>query len=253
MTTMRSVEPLTGIDAIAARILPFLNGTEPRPGERGIDRHGGLYVRTPEGAWKLVRPPEPELEAGALMTEPDPVAALAAQLEELRRQLAAYTGETGHLRARMEQDAGQVLMLLLEVKQLREQVAEANARRQAAEPPAPFWVGLAEAERAGRLTEVRAWVERVACVQWPGYMARLAPCWANHPEAVWELSNLMTEWVRVYGDPENRPLQDALWFFERWLPGVLSRLTAAVRCDVAGCQLAPRHPSQRSPPPAART
>ena len=46
------------------------------------------------------------------MTEPDPVAALAAQLEELRRQLAAYTGETGHLRARMEQDAGQVLMLL---------------------------------------------------------------------------------------------------------------------------------------------
>ena len=29
------------------------------------------------------------------MTEPDPVAALAAQLEVLRRQLAAYTGETG--------------------------------------------------------------------------------------------------------------------------------------------------------------
>jgi hypothetical protein len=67
VTTMRSVEPLTGIDAIAARIFPFLNGTEPRPGEHGIDRRGRRYVRTPEGTWNLVldRQPEPELEAGA--------------------------------------------------------------------------------------------------------------------------------------------------------------------------------------------
>jgi hypothetical protein len=67
VTTMRSVEPLTGIDAVAARIFPFLNGTEPRPGDRGIDRRGLLYVRTPEGTWNLVldRQPEPELEAGA--------------------------------------------------------------------------------------------------------------------------------------------------------------------------------------------
>ena len=65
MTTMRSVEPLTGIDAIAARIFPFLTGTEPRPGERGIDRHGGLYVRTPEGTWKLVpASPSPSLKPG---------------------------------------------------------------------------------------------------------------------------------------------------------------------------------------------
>jgi hypothetical protein len=65
MTTMRSVEPLTGIDALAARIFPFLNGTEPVAGEHGIDRHGNVYVRTPEGTWKLVEPHEPEAEAGA--------------------------------------------------------------------------------------------------------------------------------------------------------------------------------------------
>ena len=35
------------------------------------------------------------------MTGPDPIAALAAQLEELRGQLARYTGETGHLRAKL--------------------------------------------------------------------------------------------------------------------------------------------------------
>ena len=116
------------------------------------------------------------------MPDPDPVAALAAQLEVLRRQLADYTGETGHLRARMEQDAGQVLMLLLEVKQLREQ-ASRGERQAAGGRPAGAVLGGPEPRRSTRrrLAEVRAWVERVACVQWPGYMARLAPCWAEPP------------------------------------------------------------------------
>ena len=36
---------------------------------------------------------------------------------------------------------------------------------------------------------------------------------------------MMTEWVRIYGDPDNRPLPGcALWFHERWLPGFLGRL-----------------------------
>ena len=183
------------------------------------------------------------------MTEPDPVAALAAQLDELRGQLARYTGETGHLRARLEADSGQVLMLRLEIKKLGEKLDAAIARRQADEPPAPYWIGLDRDEGAARLGELRAWVEQVARVQWPAYMARIAPCWANHPEAVWELSNLMTEWARIYSDPDNRPLQDALWFFERWLPGVLGRLAQAVKCDVTGCRLARSSPWERSPPP----
>jgi hypothetical protein len=182
------------------------------------------------------------------MTEPDPAAELAAQLEELRRQLAVYTGQTGALRARLDRDAGQVLMFRLQVKQLTAKLAEATAARQAADPPAPFWLGLGEEERAERLAELRGWVEHVARVQWPGYVSRLPPCWPSHPEAVWELSNLMTEWSRIYGDPDSRPLQDALVFFDRWLPGVLSRLAAAVRCDAAGCLQAARHPAQRSPP-----
>ncbi len=182
------------------------------------------------------------------MTEPDPVAALAAQLEELRGQLARYAGETGHLRARLEEGSSQEALIRLEIKKLGEKLDEAIAKRQAAGPPAPFWLGLSKEEHAARLAEVRAWVERVARVQWPGYLARLAPCWANHPEAVWELSNLMTEWARVYGDPDSRPLQDALWFFERWLPGVLGRLAQAVKCDVTGCRLARSSPWERSPP-----
>jgi len=182
------------------------------------------------------------------VTEADPITALAAQLEELRGQLARYTGETGHLRARLEEDSGQVMMLRLEIKKLGEKIEAAIARRNAGEPQAPYWLGLSQEEYAAGLAGLRTWVERVARVQWPGYMAKLAPCWANHPEAVWELSNLMTEWARIYGEPGNRPLQDALWFFERWLPGTLGRIGRAVKCDVAGCRLARSSPWERPPP-----
>jgi hypothetical protein len=58
----------------------------------------------------------------------------------------------------------------------------------------------------------------------------------------------MAEWLRVYGDEDNRPLQDALWFHERWLPGVLGRLGHAIKCDVTGCRLARSSPWERSPP-----
>jgi hypothetical protein len=171
------------------------------------------------------------------VTEPDPIAALAAQLETLRSQLARYTGETGHLRARLEADSGAVLMLRLEIKRLGEKIEAAIARRDADEPQAPYWLGLSNEEHAARLARLRAWVEQVGLVQYRDYFAKLATCWPKHPAAVIELSTVMAEWLRIYGDPECRPLQDALVFNDKWLPGVLGRLCAAIKCDVTGCRL----------------
>ena len=37
-----------------------------------------------------------------------------------------------------------------------------------------------------------------------------------------ELSTLMSEWIRIYGDPDSRPLADALVFHDRWLPGIIA-------------------------------
>ena len=61
------------------------------------------------------------------MTEPDPVAALAAQLEELRGRLLRAEGGVGQVRARLETDSGQVLMLRLEIKKLGEKIEAAIA------------------------------------------------------------------------------------------------------------------------------
>jgi regulator of replication initiation timing len=169
------------------------------------------------------------------MTEPGPVAALAAQLEELRGQLARAQGDVGHVRARLEAGAGQTMMLRLEVKQLRERLGEALETHKLEPAPAPWWC-TGETEGKAMLAELREWVDGFARRHYPGYLARLPACWANHPEAVWELSTLRAEWQRVYAEPGNAELQGALNWHDKWLPGVLGRLAASVKCDEAGCR-----------------
>ena len=182
------------------------------------------------------------------MTEPDPIAALAAQLEELRGRLLRAEGGVGQVRARLETDSGQVLMLRLAIKKLGEKIEAAIARRDAEEPQAPYLLGMSKDERAAQLAELRAWVERVGLVQYAEYFAKLPPCWPSHSAAVIELSTVMTEWVRIYGDPDSRPLPDALVWNDKWLPGVLGRLAATIKCDTRGCHLEELSRLQRSPP-----
>jgi regulator of replication initiation timing len=174
------------------------------------------------------------------VTDPDPVAALAAQLEELRGQWARSQGEIGVLRERLEAESGQTMMLLLEVKHLREELAEAIEKRKLKPPPAPWWRVDREQGEA-MLAELREWVETFLRPNYPDYLTRIPLCWPAHWAAIWELSTIRAEWIRVYGDEENRDLQGALAWHDRFLPGALGRLTAALaKCDEAGCQLARR-------------
>jgi hypothetical protein len=179
------------------------------------------------------------------VTDPDESAALAAQLEELRGQLARTRSDLGHVRARLESESGQVLPLLAEVKRLRERLDEAVAKRQLTPPPAPWWC-VGEAEGKAMLAELVAWVDTHLRRHYPDYAAPLPRCWSAHAEAVWELGNLHAEWQRIYSDPDNRDLQGTLAWHDRWLPGVLARLIAAIKCDeTTGCRMARARP----PPP----
>ena len=176
------------------------------------------------------------------MTGPDPVAALAAQLEELRGQLARAQGDIGHLRERLEAESGQTAMLRLQVKQSREQLEEAIEKRRLKPPPAPWW-SVGRDEGQAMLAGLREWVETFLRPHYPDYLTRLPRCWANHGEAVWELSTLRAEWQRIYDDEDSRDLRGALNWHARLLPGVLDRLAAAIRCDEAGCRVARNSPA----------
>ena len=176
------------------------------------------------------------------MTDPDPVAALAAQLEELRGQWARSQGEIGGLRERLKTETSQTLMLRLEVKQLRAELAEAVGKRRLKPPPAPWWRVDREQAQA-MLAELGEWVETFLRPHYPDYLTRIPRCWPAHLTAVWELSTIRAEWIRIYGDEENRDLQGALAWHDRYLPDTLGRLGAALaKCDETGCQITPCHP-----------
>jgi len=181
--------------------------------------------------------------AGAEVADPGSAADLAVQVEELRAIVARCQGIIASWDARLETEGiGGTMRLLLEVKHLAEKLNEALDKRRLAPPPAPWWC-VPSAEGQKMLGELRRWVEEFARKHYPDYLARLPACWANHPEAVWELSTLRAEWERVYGDEDNRDLAGALWWHERWLPGAVARLAKAISCDQANCRRVRRTPS----------
>lgn len=171
------------------------------------------------------------------MTDPDPVADLAEQLAALRGQWARSQGEIGVLRERLQAETGQTAMLRLQVKQFREELAEAVARNRLKPPPAPWWCVDADEGRK-MLAELGEWFDSFLRPHYADYVTRIPRCWPAHMAAVWELSTLRAEWIRVYGDEDNRDLQGALAWLNRYLPDAVDRIAAALsKCDEAGCQL----------------
>jgi hypothetical protein len=168
------------------------------------------------------------------MTDPDPVAALARELEQLRGQWARSQGEIGALRERLESSTGQVAKLLLQVKHLRGEIAD---KRQAESPPAPWWC-VDQEQYPAMHAELAGWVDGFLVPQYGDYLRNLPQCLLSHPAAVWELSTLRAEWERIFADPDDGELQGLLAFQDRYLPGALARLGAALAdCKNNYCRL----------------
>ena len=71
MTTMRSVEPLTGIDRLFVWLFPFFGGGEPQPGERGIDARGWEYTWEPGHGWQLILDQQPPMAHPQAEADPE--------------------------------------------------------------------------------------------------------------------------------------------------------------------------------------
>ena len=175
--------------------------------------------------------------------DPDPAAPLAAQVEDLRGELAEFRRVFSQWDAKLQTEGiGGTMTLLLEVKHLRERLDDALAKRQLDPVPAPWWC-VGEARGKVMLAELRGWVEEFLRPNYPGHTARLPRCWSAHGEAVWELSTLRAEWQRIYADPDNADLEGALAWHDKWFPGCISRLAVSVKCDESGCRLARPRPA----------
>jgi hypothetical protein len=157
--------------------------------------------------------------------EHDSLAALAAQLADLR-------GKVVYIQSRLDR-AGLTgdLDLPTKVAELAQAVAALTAAIPEPRHTAPYWLGLAPDVHAARLAELDGWVREVLAVNYPGSVER---CWAAHPPAVWELSTLREEWLRVY-DRTYPDLAGALTWHDRWLPGVTARLGPLLRDCRGGC------------------
>ncbi|MCF7552608.1 hypothetical protein [Pseudonocardia sp. WMMC193] len=143
--------------------------------------------------------------------EPDPVAALARQVDELERRV----GEIRGLPQRVEDLVQLVAALTRTVHALR-------ARRE----PQPCMTWLLAPENPGNVREllddVGDWVG-VIYLRYSDAAQSFPDCWPWHPEVVEELVCLMESWSAAYQGPAASVALAADWH-ERLRPGVVRRI-----------------------------
>jgi hypothetical protein len=159
--------------------------------------------------------------------------ALGESLAGLAVQVAALGGQVSLINKRLDRAGLRGdLDLATRFEELARTVADALDAAAPRGPAAPYWIGLDRDTYAARLAEVRQWADTVLRQQYNSY--ELRDCWANHPQAIWELSTLAAEWHRTYGG--TRPdLAGALEFYDRWLPNTMRRIAHMTRTCIPEC------------------
>jgi len=166
------------------------------------------------------------------MADVDPVAALAADVTKLRQQIRRAYAKLATVESAV---AGLAKML-----------ERALGDDQTLEPEAPYWLtGAAQVYaaqvdagvQAAAMAALLQWMDGVLRPEYPGYCDWLRDCWAEHPEARWELSTLWAAWRLAY-DRRSLSLEAAIAWHDRLLPGVRARLAPVFQgcAGAGGCQ-----------------
>jgi hypothetical protein len=169
--------------------------------------------------------------------EPAPLATLAVRVDVLRRDVESLAVQLETLSSTQREHAaalGDMADLRRQVEQILALLTEDDG------PPGEwFWLTMNEQQLGEKLGELSDWVETVLRPQYPGYLAgQIRPCWPHHPEARWELTWLYQLWTQAY--LTKRPsAKDAADWHDRWSPGVIHRLSEAMRPCAETCQRPP--------------
>ena len=158
------------------------------------------------------------------------LAALAAQVADLRGQIRAINDRIDQAGVRGDLD------LAARFEDLAQTVAGALDAAAPRGPAAPYWIGLDRDTYTTQLADLRLWADTVLRQHYGGY--ELADCWPRHIHAIWELSTLAAEWHRTYRS-SHPDLTRALEFHDRWLPGIMRRVTAITRTCRPHCVMLP--------------
>ena len=127
----------------------------------------------------------------------------ASEVAELRRAVSELAGGLAALAEEIAEDAG--------ARPLR----------------APWWPGLAGAERQEAWHDLTVWVEEVFRQRHPEDYSKLGRCWYRHPDVVDDLGALRVAWHAAYRAKSPLPSAAVEWH-DRWYPGVLGRITKAL-------------------------
>jgi len=163
------------------------------------------------------------------------VAALAVQVNGLRRDVKSLADKVGKLASTQHKHAA-MLDDIAELRQQVEQILAILSDEADASPAEWFWLKMTDQVREEKFAELFDWVETVLRTQYPDYLAdQIRPCWPNHPEARWELGWLYQQWSLAYLAKRPSPKDAADWH-DRWTPGVFRRLSAVMSQCEPGCQ-----------------
>jgi len=162
----------------------------------------------------------PDDASGTIAALAGTVAALGTRLGIMQGQVqAAATREALEaLAARHEELAGLVA-----------EVLEAETPKG---PAAIDWTRLDPEARSAAFAALSLWVKDVLL---PGYPnCGLRDCWANHRQAVIELSNIWQAWRHAY-QRRSPDLKLALEWHDRWMPNAMRRIEFTTRNCVTHC------------------
>lgn len=155
------------------------------------------------------------------------VGALTEQVADIRRRLETVTRRVDQ--AEIDRLAARLADLDIRFAQFADTISDALDAAAPKGPPALRWDNPDPDVYATQLDALRTWVNKILIpvyVTGGGYT--LAECWAQHPQAVWELGTIAVAWRRAY--VRRRPdLALALDWHDRWLPGAMRRLEEATR------------------------